>query len=178
MKMFIQWQHTSQPAWLQALVMGVAFLIFPTGLPALLAIVLPNWGNSLGWQVMPFAIAREVVGWVLVFVFGALAIWTVYAQLAWAHGTPVPLLPTQHLLTRGPYSLCRNPMVLGTVGAYKGVALLSGSWLSLLFVAIFAAGLLWYLLAIEEQELVARFGSEYISYKQAVPFLLPRLPRK
>jgi len=33
-------------------------------------------------------------------------------------GTPLPVMPTQELLTEGPFRYSRNPMTLGTILAY------------------------------------------------------------
>jgi protein-S-isoprenylcysteine O-methyltransferase Ste14 len=35
-----------------------------------------------------------------------------------------------------------------------------------------------YLKLLEEKELTERFGEAYLAYKQEVPFIIPRLPRR
>jgi len=42
---------------------------------------------------------------------------------------------------------------------------------------ILTALLLSYVKFIEEKELAARFGAEYLAYKRETPFILPRKPR-
>ncbi len=83
------------------------------------------------------------------------------------------MLPTKKLLVSGPFKYCRNPMTLGTIIAYTGIAILVGSWFSMLFVVVFAALLIAYLKTIEEKELLLRFGSEYAEYKKNTPFIIP-----
>ena len=83
------------------------------------------------------------------------------------------MLPTKKLLIVGPFKYCRNPMTLGTIIAYGGIAILIGSFTALLVVAIFAVILIGYLKIIEEKELEIRFGSEYIEYKKKTPFIIP-----
>jgi hypothetical protein len=57
----------------------------------------------------------------------ALGLWTVRAQLDRGHGTPLPVMPTRQLLTDGPYRHSRNPMTLGAIVAYLGVAVAARS---------------------------------------------------
>jgi protein-S-isoprenylcysteine O-methyltransferase Ste14 len=83
------------------------------------------------------------------------------------------MLPTKKLLIIGPFKYCRNPMTLGTITAYSGVAILVGSYTALLVVFIFALMLLVYLKLIEEKELEMRFGQEYLEYKKNTSFILP-----
>ena len=78
------------------------------------------------------------------------------------------------LITEGPYSMCRNPLYLGTfllvlaVAAYlksltfaAGLAIASGIYLSTT-------------LTVEERRLRRNFGEEYIRYCAAAPRLFPR----
>ena len=176
MTQYVKWQQQRQPAWKRTLALVAAFFIFPTGIPWLLLVVLPRWGAGLGWQPLHLGVWQDVLGYGAALVGGAFAIWTVWVQISWADGTPLPMLPTQKLIIRGPYRLCRNPMVLGTIKAYGGLAVVSGSAFSLLFVLLFGAGLVAYLPLMEEKELALRFGAEYEAYKRSTPFLIPRPP--
>ena len=108
---------------------------------------------------------------------GTVAIWTIVIQINLASGTPFPMLPTKRLLIVGPFRYCRNPMTLGTIIAYAGIAILIGSYTALIVVAIFAAMLICYLKIIEEKELQMRFGSEYLEYKKKTPFMIPNITR-
>ena len=148
---------------------------------ALLPYVLFRLGAALdrwiGWPTLLYPPVNVVVG-VLVMLGGWLfALWTIYMQLTIGRGTPVPLMATQKLIIQPPYSYCRNPMVLGTIGFYTGMAVLFGSIGSLLLVLIATGLLLLYVRRVEEQEMVLRFGQEYLDYKQRTPFLIPRLRR-
>jgi protein-S-isoprenylcysteine O-methyltransferase Ste14 len=82
-------------------------------------------------------------------------------------------MATQKLIVQPPYAHCRNPMALGAIVLYLGVAVTAG---------LPAAGLLWlpgsvallaYIRLVEEQEMVARFGEEYLAYRRRVPFIIP-----
>ncbi len=102
-----------------------------------------------------------------------LALWTIFEQFTRAHGTPSPTMATQKLLVRGPFAVCRNPMALGTILFYLGIAVLVGSPFAVGLVFLFTAVLLTYIKLIEEKELDIRFGADYAEYKQNTPFLLP-----
>ena len=84
-------------------------------------------------------------------------------------------MPTQRLIITGPYRFCRNPMILGVFIAYVGLAFWiaspSGIILSLIFITVASA----YIKLVEEKELEVRFGSEYVAYKNRVPFIIPHI---
>jgi len=109
-------------------------------------------------------------------IFGLLfSAWAGFAQLKIGKGTPVPAMPTQRLVTTGPYALCRNPMLLGTVIYYLGISLLLNSLSAVILTALFLLCSVAYIKLVEERELEARFGKEYEEYKRKTPFLIPRL---
>ena len=97
-------------------------------------------------------------------------------QLSRGRGTPLPVMPTQELLTEGPFGYCRNPMTLGTILAYLGMAVAVGTTAGTALVLSLAASLLAYLNRLEEGELAERFGEPYLAYKRETPFIIPRLP--
>lgn len=99
-------------------------------------------------------------------------------QVRLGHGTPVAIVPTQRLLVVPPYTYCRNPMVLGTATAYLGIAVWRGSLSAITLVLVIAALLLAYVKVLEEAELEARFGPDYLEYKRATPFLIPHLVKR
>ncbi|MBI5832441.1 MAG: isoprenylcysteine carboxylmethyltransferase family protein [Armatimonadetes bacterium] len=149
-----------------AVLLGLA--LFGAVVPALL-VLLARRADPRGTPLLP-----PPVGWALVVLGAALALWTVAVQVTWGRGTPVPLLPTQALLTSGPYRLCRNPMVLGALTAYLGLLLttagLLGASVAGLAILAVAQG---YHRGVEEHELALRFGDAYLAYRARTPFLLP-----
>ncbi len=99
----------------------------------------------------------------LLFIPGiALVIWVVRTFLKIGEGTPGPMMPTQKLMTDGPFAYCRNPGALGFIIWISGLGVL---WNSFSFIAIGLIVPLLYLPFIkfvEEKELEARFGQEYV----------------
>lgn len=154
---------------------GVLFLFL---IPYLLVVQAPRLDPLLRFPHLFFGTVNIVVGVVLILAGGVFALWSIFSQFILADGTPLPMLPTKKLLVYGAFRYCRNPMTLGTILAYSGVAVVVGSLSSLIFVLLFFAALLCYLKFLEEKELADRFGQEYLEYKAATPFIIPRIIRK
>jgi protein-S-isoprenylcysteine O-methyltransferase Ste14 len=104
---------------------------------------------------------------------GALYLWTI-VLFAKARGTQVPIVPTQALVTSGPYAVTRNPMLTSGVIMVCGGALLFDSWSFMVGGFVIPAAYLLYVKVVEERELEARFGEAYLSYKRCTPFIVPR----
>jgi protein-S-isoprenylcysteine O-methyltransferase Ste14 len=117
------------------------------------------------------ALLFMVTGWLF-------ANWTIKVQYSLGRGTPAPVMPTQKLIVEKPYTYCRNPMTLGTALFYLGVAVGLGSLSALALALIYPVGILIYVKLIEEKELEARFGSEYVEYKRNTSFLIPHFWKK
>jgi len=101
--------------------------------------------------------------------------WSILSQLLRARGTPLPVMPTKKLLVSGPFKQCRNPMTFGTILLYLGISLFIGSVSAIVLVLIFGTLLLTYIKLVEEHELEARFGQQYLDYKANTPFFIPRI---
>jgi len=100
--------------------------------------------------------------------------WSILVQFKIGKGTPIPLMPTRRLIVEGPYAYCRNPMTLGIILYYLGISVWITSSSSIVLTMLFTASILTYVKLVEEKELKARFGQEYIEYKKKTPFLIPR----
>jgi protein-S-isoprenylcysteine O-methyltransferase Ste14 len=159
---FIKWQNQDNPNKNRILALVIGALIFPMLIPAFLIIVVPQVDDYLGISSFFYGLGNILIGVMAIVIGGIIAIWTIAIQISLASGTPFPMLPTKKLLIVGPFKYCRNPMTLGTIIAYAGIAILIGSFSALVAVAILAATLVGYLKIIEEKELQLRFGSEYV----------------
>lgn len=134
--------------------------------------------RALGWPALISPPANVILGGLLTLVGLALALWTIYVQFTLGRGTPIPVMATQKLIVRPPYSFCRNPMALGTIVGYLGLGVILGSPGAALVVILGAALLLTYIRRAEEQEMIARFGDDYLAYRAQTPFIIPRLRRR
>ncbi len=156
----------------------VAGTFFLTVLPILLVYLSAWLDRRLGLPLFLFPPWTTILGWVLIISGLLFALWAVVVQFAIGRGTPVPVMATQALIVRPPYNYCRNPMALGTIVLYGGIAVLMGSISAMMLVALGAALLLYYIRIAEEKEMTLRFGDSYEAYRRQTPFLIPRFRRK
>jgi protein-S-isoprenylcysteine O-methyltransferase Ste14 len=151
------------------------------------------FGGTIFWIIIPFFIVvgstvvdswlslprfyhrstNPIIALVLMVAGWLFANWTVRVQFSFGKGTPIPLMATQKLVIKRPYTYCRNPMTLGTTAFYVGVAIWTGSLSALGLSLFYPVGILIYIKLIEEKELEQRFGLEYLEYKRRTPFLIP-----
>ena len=157
------------------LLAGVLFLYL---LPRLIAGGGSFLDQQLGLQPFNFGAINSILGISMMIVGFYFGFWSIHAQLTRAQGTPLPMLPTQKLLTDGPFRFCRNPMTFGTIVAYTGIGVYARTISGIGIVLGFGMLLMLYLKLLEEKELAERFGEAYLKYKQEVPFIIPRLPKQ
>jgi protein-S-isoprenylcysteine O-methyltransferase Ste14 len=82
-----------------------------------------------------------------------------------AQTTLLPHKPVKRLVTHGAFSFRRNPIYMGEVLIFLGLAQATGNiWMAIVAPPL---AILLFVLAIlpEEQHLEARFGEEYLAYK-------------
>src|SRR5665648_1012839 len=94
-------------------------------------------------------------------------------------GTPVPFNPPPKLVTTGPYSYIRNPMLSGVFILMFGFGIFFRS-ISLVFIftPLFVLLNFLELKAIEEPELENRLGKDYSKYKKRVPMFFPKFKKE
>jgi protein-S-isoprenylcysteine O-methyltransferase Ste14 len=164
----------SRPAGLRAIisvVTGMVFLSFVTA-SIVLPIMLERRFGFNGY--MPAALTYGG-GAPLLAVGAILTAWSI-ARFLIAKGTPAPLNPPQRLVTDGPYVYSRNPMLGGIFIMYFGAgALLNSPTVFFLVTPALIAAAWIFVKNVEEPELVARFGRDYIEYREKTPMFFPRL---
>lgn len=84
-----------------------------------------------------------------------------------------------NLITDGPFGHVRNPLYVGNILMYLGVAVMSNALVPYLVIAVFVWFVLQYHLIVsrEEEHLRTAFGPEYDTYCQNVPRFIPRITR-
>lgn len=178
MSLYSKWAQKEQSESKRIFAMLLAGVLFLYLLPRLIARGGSSLDGLLGLPSLHFGTINSILGISLMVVGFYFGIWSVYAQLTRAQGTPLPILPTQKLLTDGPFRLCRNPMTFGTIVAYTGIGIYAGTVAGVGMVLVFGILLVLYLKLLEEKELAERFGEAYLTYKRQVPFIIPRLPKR
>jgi protein-S-isoprenylcysteine O-methyltransferase Ste14 len=161
----------------RAIALTVLAPIFLAVLPLILISLGSLLNRWLHWPLLWYAPVNLVLALLLILAGWLFALWSIYAQFTLGRGTPVPLMATQKLVVQPPYTWCRNPMALGAILMYAGVAVLFGSIGAFILVLLGSACLLVYIKLLEEKEMLLRFGQEYLDYKRRTPFLIPRFGR-
>ena len=178
MSRYVRWHRTEHSESTRIAVTLLAGPVFLGLLPFLVAGIGPRLDRSLGLPPLRIGAAGRIIGGVLAAAGFSLGFWSVYTQLDRGRGTPLPMMPTQELLTDGPFRHCRNPMTLGAILAYLGIAVTARTPAGIALVLSFAASLLVYLKRLEEGELAERFGEAYLAYRRETPFIVPRLSER
>ena len=143
---------------------GVKFpppLIYVLGL-------LAGWWLQRAHPLPSLPMNVALAGGILLIVAGA-AVARAGVQAVWhAKSSIVPIRPTTAIATDGPYLLTRNPMYLGLVFIYVGVAFLIHSPWALILLPVVIVAMNWLVIAKEEKYLAQKFGELYLAYKQRV----------
>ena len=105
----------------------------------------------------------------IVLVVAGLAVARAGARTIWkANSSIIPIKPTTAIVSDGPYALTRNPMYLGMVFIYVGIAFLIHSAWAFILLPIVILGVDRLVIAKEEKYLTGKFGESYLAYKNKV----------
>jgi protein-S-isoprenylcysteine O-methyltransferase Ste14 len=96
-----------------------------------------------------------------------LVFWSIWLFLR-AKTSPLPMRPTTAIVSSGPYRWTRNPMYLGMLLIYIGVALLFDIFWALVLIPLVMALVVRLVIHREERYLQATFGEEYRRYQTQV----------
>ena len=146
----------------------LGLLIFVIGIPALMW-----WVSDRPWTYVPDSVIQYIVAAMLMLGGLALSIYSIVYMRVVGNGNPFDaynheVAPrTKHLMTEGPYSLCRNPMLVGIYLYDVGILVWLWSFLPLL-IFVGEVVLLTMQVESEEKRLEKDFGQEYLDYKKRV----------
>ena len=82
------------------------------------------------------------------------------------------------LVTTGAYGFVRNPMYLGIILIWFGLAMAFQNGLLLLVSAAYVVPVLWFYIRAEERMMASEFGAQFAEYERRVGRLLPRVGRR
>ena len=123
--------------------------------------VRPSWpvGSRLAFWV-------EVSGYLLLLAGLLVRIWSIFY---------VGSRKSRELVTHGPYSLCRNPLYIGSFLLTIGAGLCFENLLMLVGGVCIVLPTHLVVVRMEEARLAELFGERYLAYKRRVPRYWPRL---
>lgn len=131
------------------------------------------WLASGKPDVWPVSITRLVIAAILIVLGLVMSIWTIVYMRHKGDGNPMDAFGqevaprTKHLMTEGPYSLNRNPMLTGIFIYLIGICIWLWSWQSAAVFVAFVAIMSIQVIS-EEKRLLRDFGKEYEDYKKKV----------
>jgi protein-S-isoprenylcysteine O-methyltransferase Ste14 len=146
--------------------------------PGTVAGVIPYW--LTGWVARPapdWWMPIRMLGFLLIAAGSAVLVTAFVRFVIEGAGTPAPVAPPEHLVVGGLYRYVRNPMYLAVVTAILGQAMLLAQPVLLLYAAVVAVAMVAFVLGYEQPALTRRYGTEYLTYRRAVPPWWPRRPR-
>jgi protein-S-isoprenylcysteine O-methyltransferase Ste14 len=131
-----------------------------------------------GWQLQPPLLGLEMTRGIgaLMILTGVPGLVDAFARFALQGlGTPAPIAPTRNLVVTGLYRYVRNPIYVAVVAIIMGQGVLMGDSRLLVYGALLWLGFHVFVVAYEEPTLEETFGSEYESFRAAVPRWIPRM---
>lgn len=147
---------------LQAVGYGIAFFFHRTFFSPIVSM---SRATEEALAIGTIAIAIASVGFCLAAAWALGKQWALVARVVESH----------ELITRGPYSVVRNPIYLAMFGMLISTGLAVSRWQSLLIsIAVFLAGNEARIRS-EEKLLRGAFGLEFDEYARRVPAFFPRL---
>ncbi len=140
--------------------------VHPTLFMALWAVL--TIGLSYLWPLdLPQVSYLKMAARVIVLAGGLLLLWAQFTR--WRRGaTADHNKPTVALVTSGPYHISRNPIYLGMVLLFTGIALAYGKIWGLVLIVPFAIALHFRTIMPEENYLVRTFGEHFVRYRNTV----------
>ena len=155
-------------------------------------LILPRWAIPLIWAVivlviqilLPWAVAKlgPRFGWSQLVpawwnLTGLIAVAIGLASYAWClafhfrsyrDSVRIGFSPP-HLVEAGPYRISRNPMYVSGLFAWLGWTVFYGSPAVLVALVLLWSVFAFRVIPLEERQLQAMFGNDYLDYKRSVP---------
>ena len=131
---------------------------------------------NLPWWSVDFSSAIQIVSWVLLLGFLALAIWgfslLLTAGSSATQDSPPGFRRTSRLVTTGPFRYMRHPLYASFILFGWGEALMSRTFFGVFF-ALLVTGLFYLTALLEEEENLERFGEAYVEYMKTTRMFVP-----
>src|SRR4030042_7107216 len=140
MNRFKKWaehEYSKKQRMIAVIIGGVIFWLI---IPFLIVVASSYIDQRLHLPKFYYGLINPVIGLLLIVVGCLFAHWTVKVQFSLGKGTPIPLMATRKLVVERPYTYCRNPMTLGTMAFYLGIAIWTGSLSALILALIYPVG--------------------------------------
>jgi protein-S-isoprenylcysteine O-methyltransferase Ste14 len=115
-----------------------------------------------------FESQNATIAGIVLIVIALLFILPALIKFVQSKNTLVTIKSATSLQTKGIYSLTRNPMYMGLLILYSGIAMLEGNWWAFIFIPLIIIIVQSYVIRGEENYLQRAFGEEYNAYRKKV----------
>ena len=113
------------------------------------------------------SMAANIIG-IIIIISGLIFAIPALRQFFKTKNTVVLIKPANSLQTTGIYSMSRNPMYVGLLFIYLGMAFIFGNWWTLILLPLLIVLVTYRVILPEERYLMRAFGDEYADYKKKV----------
>lgn len=159
---------------------GFFTYLVPTFLWWPLAYVIYQHRDFVLQHTVSFPLAVIVMGWILFLAGWALQLWTLLL-LTLPGMTGMPQVSSKvkgRIVATGPFSIVRHPTYLSHTLLFLGAFLLTGVTAAGIIALLDVVVINTVVVPLEEKELLARFGEEYVQYRKKVPSAVFPVKRK
>jgi len=151
----------------------IYFFIGPFTILYIIPLFFRGIESSVGIKLQHFY-SLEIIGTVLMWIGAIIAVWCATLMLINRLGSVVPFFKPTALVTSGPFSQVRHPMMWALFIVLFGEALIYSSLLNLFWLLIFIRFSVIYIGKFEEPYLHRHFGEVYRQYTTRIPRWLPK----
>ncbi|HTN06800.1 isoprenylcysteine carboxylmethyltransferase family protein [Agriterribacter sp.] len=130
-----------------------------------LSVLLQKW-LPLNSDFLQGAVVKAT-GWIVI-AAGALLVLPAVWKFFVSKNTVMTMKPASSLQTTGIYNFTRNPMYLGLLLLYCGIAVFKGNWWTFIIIPLLITTVQLYVIKKEEHYLQRAFGNKYLQYKKKV----------
>jgi protein-S-isoprenylcysteine O-methyltransferase Ste14 len=113
------------------------------------------------------SMAANIIG-IIIIISGLIFAIPALRQFFKTKNTVVLIKPANSLQTTGIYSMSRNPMYVGLLFIYLGMAFIFGNWWTLILLPLLIMTINFRIILPEEKYLLRAFGNSYTEYKTRV----------
>jgi protein-S-isoprenylcysteine O-methyltransferase Ste14 len=163
---------------LVSLIMGgidasIYFFIGPFNVLYIIPLFFRRIESSFGIELQKLY-TLEITGVILMWIGLIIAVWSATLMLTNSLSTIVPFFKPKALITSGPFSQVRHPMMWSLFIVLLGEALMYSSPLTFFWLLFFIRFSIIYIEKFEEPYLHSVFNSAYKKYSSLVPCWLPK----
>lgn len=147
------------------------------GLPLFISLL--AYAVNPDWMRWSYIRLPDWTRWLALAVGGACVafLWWVFASIGENISETILTKPNHRLVRSGPYRWIRHPLYTGALTTFFALGVIASNGFIAGLIVIAAVLFRTIVIPREEEQLIAKFGEEYLVYQKSTGRMLPRLPR-